>query len=105
MRLIDADAIKEQARIVANAPTVEPEITDEDIKEALRKGFIDGYSMAKAKYENSQGCENCTYKQFTEKITDGIADAMNQYGIKSIEELQKILEPYCKIAKENNEQK
>lgn len=89
--------------IIDNAPTVETEITDQDIKDALKQGFVDGYEMAKAKYENSQGCETCDYRIFTEKFADGIADVMNQYGIKAIEELQKILEPYCKIARENKE--
>lgn len=123
MRLINADALKEEITqyfndvmdigeiktintvisIIDNAPTVESEITDQDIKDALKQGFVDGYEMAKAKYENSQGCETCDYRIFTEKFADGIADVMNQYGIKSIEELQKILEPYCKIARENKE--
>ena len=55
MRLIDADAIREQARIVDNAPTVEPEITDEDIREAIKQGFENGYAMAEAKYKRPQG--------------------------------------------------
>ena len=37
--------------IIDNAPTVEPEITDNDIIEAIKAGFNEGYSMAKAKYE------------------------------------------------------
>lgn len=66
------------------------EITNEDIQNAIKQGYKDGYEMAKAKYENRpQGeCEKCTYRIFTEKFADSIAEVMTQYGITSIEELQ-----------------
>ena len=66
-----------------------PEITDEDIQNAIKQGYKDGYKMAKAKYERPQGeCEKCTYRIFTEKFSDSIAEVMTLYGITSIEELQ-----------------
>ena len=106
MRLGDLDALKKIFRnvnegmfqlsrvfeLIDNAPTVEPEITDQDIKDALKQGFVDGYEMAKAKYENSQGCETCDYRIFTEKFADSISEVMTQYGITSIEELQERLQ-------------
>jgi len=43
----------------------------------------------KALEERPQGeCEKCTYRIFTEKFSDCISEAMAQYGITSIEELQ-----------------
>ena len=65
------------------------EITDEDIQNAIKQGYNDGYEMANAKYERPQGeCEKCTYRIFTEKFSDSIAEVMTLYGITSIEELQ-----------------
>lgn len=70
IRLIDANALRKafakhpmfnsywlnQARAIIDlAPTVEPEITDEDIQNAIKQGYNDGYEMAKAKYERPQG--------------------------------------------------
>ena len=34
---------------------LEPEITDEDIQNAIKQGYNDGYAMAKAKYERPKG--------------------------------------------------
>ena len=70
IRLIDANALRKafakhpmfnsywlnQARAIIDlAPTVEPEITDEDIQNAIKQGYNDGYAMAKAKFERPQG--------------------------------------------------
>ena len=41
--------------IIDNAPTVEPEITNEDIQNAIKQGYKDGYAMARAKYERPKG--------------------------------------------------
>lgn len=68
MRLIDADALKRKFRnvnegvfqmsriyeLIDNAPTVE-EITNEDIQQAIKEGFANGYEMAKAKFERPTG--------------------------------------------------
>ena len=56
--------------IIDNAPTVEPEITNDDIKIAIKQGYNDGYEMARAKFERPKGewiaridethyCSNC----------------------------------------------
>ena len=41
--------------IIDNAPTVTPEITEEDIQNAIKQGYNDGYAMAKAKFERPKG--------------------------------------------------
>ena len=41
--------------IIDNAPTVEPEITNEDIRDAIKQGYKDGYAMARAKFERPKG--------------------------------------------------
>ena len=57
-----------------------PEITDEDIQNAIKQGFNDGYEMAKAKYERPQGewiekgkyqfeCNQCHYDDIAIKST------------------------------------
>ena len=67
--LISREALKEKFRnvnegmfqlsrvfeLIDNAPTVEPEITEQDIKDAIRYGFVEGYEMAQAKYQRPQG--------------------------------------------------
>lgn len=56
---------------IDNTPTVE-EITNEDIQQAIKEGFANGYEMAKAKFERPQGewkalnyhtcyCTNCNF--------------------------------------------
>ena len=91
IRLIDANALKEEMQswlalpnrdndardvvlhliaVIDNAPTVEPEITNDDIKIAIKQGYNDGYEMARAKFERPKGewiaridethyCSNC----------------------------------------------
>lgn len=68
MRLIDADGLKEEIGswrmndyepadfidAIDNAQTVS-EITNEDVQNAIKLGFHDGYEMAKAKNERPQG--------------------------------------------------
>ena len=41
--------------LIDNAPTVEPEITDKDIQNAIKQGYNDGYAMARAKFERPKG--------------------------------------------------
>lgn len=41
--------------IIDNVPTVETEITNEDLRNAMTESFKNGYEMAKAKYERPQG--------------------------------------------------
>ena len=59
--------------IIDNAPTVEPEITNEDIQNAIKQGYKDGYEMARAKFERPRGewvkdeegktiCSNCGFE-------------------------------------------
>lgn len=72
MRLINADELKETIfektdsledlwdtagvlNAINNTKTVEPEITDEDIKQAIQEGYKTGYEAAKVKYERLQG--------------------------------------------------
>lgn len=37
-------------------------------------------------------CQNCQYLKFTEQFVDGVVEVMNKNGIKSVEELQKMLQ-------------
>ena len=67
MRLIDADGLIRDAktlfcpdvyklsfiRLIDSTKTVE-EITNEDVQNAIKLGFHDGYEMAKAKYARTQ---------------------------------------------------
>ena len=81
IRLIDANALKDEMskvffndnddmrrieKLIDNAPTVDAiintievrpqgEITDEDIQNAIKQGYNDGYEMAKAKFERPKG--------------------------------------------------
>ena len=52
--------------IIDNAPTVEPEITNEDIQDAIKEGYKEGFEMAKAKCEFN--IED--FKQFVEGKID-----------------------------------
>ena len=52
--------------IIDNAPTVEPEITNEDIQDAIKAGYKEGFEMAKAKCEFN--IED--FKQFVEGKID-----------------------------------
>ena len=47
--------------IIDKAPTVETEITNEDLQNAMTESFKNGYEMAKAKYERTQGEEWIDY--------------------------------------------
>lgn len=72
------------------------DISEEDFNEAkmlLIEGVSNNieYAVANGKpYEETPKgeCEKCTYRIFTEKFADSIAEVMTQYGITSIEELQ-----------------
>lgn len=71
MRLIDADALKEQLsketniknlglwlnilQIIDNAPTVEPEITDDDLRACMAESHHLGYELAEIKFKKPQG--------------------------------------------------
>lgn len=69
VRTIDANALREEfnrpfwekwewdiiCKTIDNAPTVTPEITDEDIRDAIKQGYKDGYAMARAKFERPKG--------------------------------------------------
>ena len=52
--------------LIDNAPTVEPEITNEDIQDAIKAGYKEGFEMAKAKCEFN--IED--FKQFVEGKID-----------------------------------
>lgn len=69
MRLIDADALKEEfakhedrkgylicdwEEFIDNAPTVDT-YTEDDVQYAIKEGHQVGYEMAKAKFERPQG--------------------------------------------------
>ena len=47
--------IHELINEIDNAPTVEPEITDDDVKGCMTEAFKNGYEMAKAKFERPKG--------------------------------------------------
>ena len=76
---------------INNAPTVE-EITNEDIQQAIKEGFANGYEMAKEKYERPQGeCEKCDYYTFAQAIINGFVELMSKNGITTVEELLETL--------------
>ena len=65
------------------------EITNEDIQNAIKQGYNDGFEMAKAKFERPKGkCKDCEYLQFTERFIEVIVEVMNKYNITSVEELE-----------------
>ena len=77
---------------IDNAPTVE-DITEDDIKEAIKTGYQDGYDMAKAKYEKPTGidCSKCDYLKFSKSFIESVVKLMNTYGIESVEDLSREL--------------
>ena len=78
--------------IIDNAPTVE-DITEDDIKEAIKTGYRDGYDMAKAKYEKPTeiDCSKCDYLKFSKSFIESVVKLMNTYGIESVEDLSREL--------------
>lgn len=107
MRLIDADALKDEIqkelnkadlseyeacicvtsiydRLIDNAPTVELP----DFKAGYKQAILDG----KAQYQRPKGeCEKCDFRKFTETFVDGVVDLMNKNDITSVEQLSEIL--------------
>ena len=105
MRLIDADALKEDFehatygntavlvfderligyinQVINNAPTVD--LTEDFIVE-YTTGYDDGLNK-RPKGE----CENCDFRKFTETFVEGVVDLMNKNGITSFEQLSEIL--------------
>ena len=82
--------------IIDNAPAVEErpqgEITEEDIQNAIKAGYENGYSMAQAKYQRPHGeCENCDYYKFSNAVCSGIVDEMVKLGIDNVDDLLKFL--------------
>ena len=54
------------------------------------QGYSDGY--LKGKEERPHGkCENCYFRNFTEKFVDGVVEVMNKNGIASVEQLFEML--------------
>ena len=90
------DFICEVIMTINNAPTVEErpqgEITEEDIQNAIKAGYENGYSMAQAKYQRPHGeCENCDYYKFSNAVCSGIVDEMVKLGIDNVDDLLKFL--------------
>ena len=79
-------------KYIDNAPTVE-DITEDDIKEAIKTGYRDGYGMAKAKYEKPTeiDCSKCDYLKFSKSFIESVVKLMNTYGIESVEDLSREL--------------
>ena len=68
------------------------EITEEDIQNAIKAGYENGYSMAQAKYQRPHGeCENCDYYKFSNAVCSGIVDEMVKLGIDNVDDLLKFL--------------
>ena len=71
---------------------LQEEITNDDIQQAIKEGFANGYEMAKSKYAIPQGeCKKCDYYTFAQAFINGIVEVMSKNGITTVEELLETL--------------
>lgn len=74
------------------APTVE--ITEKQaITKIINSGWLVNHDKElREKWERPKcDCEECYFRKFTEKFVHGFVDALNKYGITSVEQLSEIL--------------
>ncbi len=124
MRLIDADALKKAIQEkqdvneetwdelydsvmeeIDNAPTVEPEITNDDLQAAMTESYHLGYELAETKFKRPQGYEESIKAiEISAKKAQEAIEVFKQGLDKAEEQAKQILKEIPTVVCEEREQ-